>query len=126
MKSIRAFFELIKFEHTIFALPFAYLGMLLAARGLPTWHQFIWITVAMAAARTVAMGFNRIADRWWDARNPRTDQRPLITGKISLRSALYLAALRPQSISSTCSRRGPSASPSLRGPVRIDTEEGSG
>jgi 4-hydroxybenzoate polyprenyltransferase len=87
MKSIRAFFELIKFEHTIFALPFAYLGMLLAARGLPTWHQFIWITVAMAAARTVAMGFNRIADRWWDARNPRTDQRPLITGKISLRTA---------------------------------------
>ena len=87
MKSIRAFFELIKFEHTIFALPFAYLGMLLAARGLPTWHQFIWITVAMAAARTVAMGFNRIADRWWDARNPRTDQRPLITGKISLRAA---------------------------------------
>jgi len=87
MKSIRAFFELIKFEHTIFALPFAYLGMLLAARGLPSWHQFIWITVAMAAARTVAMGFNRIADRWWDARNPRTDQRPLITGKISLRAA---------------------------------------
>jgi len=87
MKTIRAFFNLIKFEHTVFALPFAYLGMLLAADGLPTWRQFLWITVAMATARTVAMGFNRIADRWWDARNPRTDQRPLVTGAISLRTA---------------------------------------
>ena len=51
----RSFLELIKFEHTIFALPFAYLGMLLAADGWPTWGQFIWITVAMAAARTPVM-----------------------------------------------------------------------
>lgn len=87
MKSIRAFLELIKFEHTIFALPFAYLGMLLAADGLPTFHQFFWITVAMAAARTLAMGFNRIADRFWDQRNPRTMTRPLATGEVSLRSA---------------------------------------
>ncbi len=87
MKSVRAFFDLIKFEHTIFALPFAYLGMLLAARGWPTLVQFIWITAAMAAARTLAMGFNRIADRYWDAHNPRTAQRPLVTGTISLRTA---------------------------------------
>lgn len=87
MKSIRSFLDLIKFEHTIFALPFAYLGMLLAARGLPTFGQFFWITVAMAAARTVAMGINRIADRFWDARNPRTKMRPLVTGAISLRTA---------------------------------------
>ncbi len=87
MKSIRAFFDLIKFEHTIFALPFAYLGMILAANGLPTFQQFFWITVAMAAARTLAMGFNRIADRFWDARNPRTRMRPLVTGSVSLRSA---------------------------------------
>ncbi|UCD43688.1 MAG: UbiA family prenyltransferase, partial [Chloroflexota bacterium] len=66
MKAIRDFFELIKFEHTIFALPFAYLGMLLAAGGWPTWSQFIWITIAMAAARTLAMGSNRIVDRWID------------------------------------------------------------
>ena len=72
MKSIRDFLELIKFEHTIFALPFAYLGMLLAAGGWPTLYQFFWITVAMAAARTVAMGFNRIVDRGIDAHNPRT------------------------------------------------------
>lgn len=87
MKAVRDFLELIKFEHTIFALPFAYLGMLLAAGGWPTWHQFFWITVAMAAARTVAMGFNRIADREIDAHNPRTANRPLVTGRISLRTA---------------------------------------
>jgi 4-hydroxybenzoate polyprenyltransferase len=88
MKSIRAFFDLIKFEHTIFALPFAYLGMLLAARGWPEFHLFFWITVAMAAARTLAMGFNRIADRFWDARNPRTAMRPLVTGCCFLANGL--------------------------------------
>ena len=87
MKAIRDYLELIKFEHTLFALPFAYLGMLLAAEGLPTWSQFLWITIAMASARTVAMGFNRIADRRIDAHNPRTANRPLITGTISLRTA---------------------------------------
>ena len=87
MKSVRAFFDLIKFEHTVFALPFAYLGMLLAARGWPTLAQFFWITAAMAAARTLAMGFNRIADRFWDAHNPRTAQRPLVTGAVSLSTA---------------------------------------
>lgn len=87
MKEIRDFLNLIKFEHTIFALPFAYLGMLLAAEGWPSWRQFFWITIAMAAARTLAMGSNRIADRWIDARNPRTAQRPLISGSISIRTA---------------------------------------
>ena len=87
MRALRDFLELIKFEHTIFALPFAYLGMILAAGGLPTFQQFFWITIAMAAARTVAMGMNRIADRWYDARNPRTSTRPLVTGAISLRTA---------------------------------------
>ena len=87
MKSVRDFLEFIKFEHTIFALPFAYLGMLLAAQGWPNWSQFFWITIAMVAARTLAMGSNRIADRWIDSRNPRTAQRPLITGSISLQTA---------------------------------------
>lgn len=87
MKPIRDFLELIKFEHTVFALPFAYLGMLLAAGGWPSWREFIWITAAMAAARTLAMGFNRIADRVIDSRNPRTAIRPLNTGEISLRTA---------------------------------------
>jgi 4-hydroxybenzoate polyprenyltransferase len=86
MKPIRDFMELIKFEHTIFALPFAYLGMLLAANGFPSLRLFILITVAMAAARTVAMGTNRLADRWIDARNPRTANRPIISGTISSRT----------------------------------------
>ena len=87
LRKIRDFLELIKFEHTIFALPFAYVGMLLAADGWPTWPQFIWITVAMAAARTLAMAINRIADRALDARNPRTANRPLVTGRIALSTA---------------------------------------
>jgi 4-hydroxybenzoate polyprenyltransferase len=86
MKQVRAFLDLIKFEHTIFALPFAYLGMVLAAGGLPTFQQFFWITVAMAAARTLGMSFNRLADRHIDARNPRTANRPIQTGKISVRA----------------------------------------
>ena len=86
MKPIRDFMELIKFEHTIFALPFAYLGMLLAANGFPSLREFLLITIAMAAARTVAMGTNRLADRWIDARNPRTAKRPIISGTISART----------------------------------------
>ena len=86
MRPLRDFLELIKFEHTIFALPFAYLGMLLAAGGFPSLKQLVWITIAMAAARTVAMGANRLADRWIDARNPRTANRPLIRGTISFRT----------------------------------------
>jgi len=89
MKSIKDFLEFIKFEHTIFALPFAYLGMVLAANGWPAWYQFIWITIAMASARTLAMGTNRIADRWIDSQNPRTANRPLIQGTISVRNALF-------------------------------------
>jgi len=86
MVKIRAFFEMIKFEHTIFALPFAYLGMLLAARGWPGWETFGWITVAMAAARTAGMSLNRLIDQQIDARNPRTANRPIQAGKISART----------------------------------------
>lgn len=82
-----SFFELIKFEHTVFALPFAYLGMLAAARGLPTASQFLWITIAMASARTLGMAANRLIDLRLDARNPRTADRPLVTGSISRRTA---------------------------------------
>ena len=74
---LATFLEAIKFEHTIFALPFAYLGMLLAAGGAPTLAQFVWITVAMASARTLAMALNRLIDREIDARNPRTANRAL-------------------------------------------------
>jgi 4-hydroxybenzoate polyprenyltransferase len=90
---IRAFLELIKFEHTIFALPFAYLGLVLGAGGLPTFHQFFWVTVAMAAARTVAFAVNRLVDRRYDATNPRTAKRPSVTGAISPRTMLVFAGI---------------------------------
>lgn len=84
----RDFLTLIRFEHTVFALPFAYLGMLLAPRaGGPTWYQFFWITVAMASARTLAMGANRIIDRTIDAQNPRTAGRPLASGRVKVSTA---------------------------------------
>src|SRR5574341_276149 len=77
MRQLEIFLNMIRFEHTVFALPFAYLGMVLAANGLPTLHQFVWITVAMASARTLAMSVNRLVDRELDARNPRTMERAL-------------------------------------------------
>lgn len=79
--------EMIKFEHTLFALPFAFLGAVMAANGLPTWPQILWITVAMVGARSAAMTFNRIVDREFDARNPRTANRELPSGKLSVEFA---------------------------------------
>jgi 4-hydroxybenzoate polyprenyltransferase len=76
--------EMIKFEHTLFALPFAFLGAVLAADGLPNWRQILWITVAMFGARSAAMTFNRIIDRKFDAENPRTANRELPSGKLSV------------------------------------------
>jgi len=79
--------EMIKFEHTLFALPFAFLGAVMAAGGLPTWQQILWITLAMVGARSAAMTFNRIADREIDAKNPRTANRELPSGKLSVEFA---------------------------------------
>ncbi len=93
MRQIRVFLEMVKFEHTIFALPFAYLGMVLAARGWPGWRIFLWVTVAMAAARTLAFAINRLADRFYDARNPRTQGRPLPRGEISPATVRAIAAV---------------------------------
>src|ERR671913_2507961 len=76
--------EMIKIEHTLFALPFAFLGAVLAANGLPTPWQILWIVVAMVGARSAAMAFNRIADRSFDARNPRTASRALPAGLLSV------------------------------------------
>ena len=75
---------MIKFEHTLFALPFAFLGAVLAANGLPTWPQVLWITLAMVGARSAAMTFNRIIDRDIDAKNPRTAGREIPAGKLSV------------------------------------------
>ncbi len=75
---------MIKFEHTLFALPFAFLGAIFAAEGLPTIWQIFWITVAMFGARSAAMTFNRIIDRKFDAENPRTANREIPSGKLSV------------------------------------------
>jgi len=75
---------MIKIEHTLFALPFAFLGAVLAANGLPSLRQVFWIIVSMVSARSAAMAFNRIADRHYDARNPRTATRALPAGLLSV------------------------------------------
>ncbi len=89
--SIKKFIELVKFEHTVFALPFAYMGMVLAEKAWPGWDVFLWVTLAMAGARTVAMALNRIIDRGIDGKNPRTRHRALVTGEIKVVSAWTLA-----------------------------------
>jgi len=80
---IKIFLEMIKFSHTIFALPFAFSGALLAARGLPSFYQAFWIVMAMVGARTAAMGLNRIIDAEIDAKNPRTKSRAIPAGLIN-------------------------------------------
>ncbi|KXK38002.1 MAG: 4-hydroxybenzoate octaprenyltransferase [Candidatus Hinthialibacteria bacterium OLB16] len=87
---MRKYLELVKFSHTIFALPFAVISMLAAADGWPSGRILGWILVAMVCARTMAMTFNRIMDREIDALNPRTATRPLVTGDISMAQAWWL------------------------------------
>jgi 4-hydroxybenzoate polyprenyltransferase len=81
----------IKWEHTIFALPFAYLGAVLAAGGLPRLDALLWITLAMVGARTAAMSFNRAIDARIDAANPRTAMRPIPAGRLSVRATVIMA-----------------------------------
>lgn len=83
-RSARITLEMIKIEHTLFALPFAFLGAVLAAGGIPGAWQMLWITLAMIGARSTAMAFNRIADRDIDARNPRTRDRAIPAGTLSV------------------------------------------
>lgn len=78
----RRFASLVKIEHTVFALPFAYVGALLAVNSVPSAHDLVWITVAMVGARSLAMGLNRLVDAAIDARNPRTAGRELPAGKL--------------------------------------------
>src|SRR5512132_47490 len=84
LRTVRTTLELIKIEHTLFALPFAFLGAVLAANGLPSLRQIVWISAAMVGARSTAMAFNRLADRQIDARNPRTSNRALPAGLLSV------------------------------------------
>jgi 4-hydroxybenzoate polyprenyltransferase len=101
LHSLRVTLEMIKWEHSIFALPFALCGAMLAAGGIPSAHQLLWIVVAMVAARSAAMAFNRLADASIDAANPRTRTRALPAGQLTpvfvttfilVSSAIFIAA----------------------------------
>ena len=83
LDNLRVTLGMIKWEHSIFALPFALCGAILAAHGLPSWHQLTWIIVAMVSARSAAMAFNRLADAAMDAANPRTQARALPAGRLT-------------------------------------------
>lgn len=89
----RRFASLVKIEHTVFALPFAYAGAFLAVGGAPSAHDLVWITVAMVGARSLAMGLNRLVDAGIDARNPRTAGRELPRGLLSLRQVAVFCLL---------------------------------
>ena len=99
MRIARLYYRLVKFEHTIFALPFAYVGAFLAVGGVPSAHDLLWITVAMVGARSLAMALNRLIDARIDAANPRTAARELPCG-----------ALTPPPSSRSARRRWPSTS----------------
>jgi 4-hydroxybenzoate polyprenyltransferase len=87
------FARLVKIEHTIFALPFAYVGAFLAVDGVPSAHDLLWITVAMVGARSLAMALNRLIDSGIDSRNPRTATRELPSGQLSVvQVGLFCAA----------------------------------
>jgi 4-hydroxybenzoate polyprenyltransferase len=83
MRIARLYYRLVKFEHTIFALPFAYVGAFLAARGVPSAHDLLWITLAMVGARSLAMALNRLIDARIDAANPRTATREIPSGALT-------------------------------------------
>jgi 4-hydroxybenzoate polyprenyltransferase len=96
LSSLRKWASFVRFSHTVFALPFALAAMLVAARdnrGWPGWKKFLLILAAMVCARTCAMAFNRIVDRKFDALNPRTKNRHLPSGQISLAGAISLCAV---------------------------------
>ncbi|WP_027356352.1 UbiA-like polyprenyltransferase [Desulfofundulus thermocisternus] len=89
----RIILEMIKFEHTIFALPFAYVGALLVQKQIPDLHNLLWITLAMVGARTAAMSLNRLIDRHIDALNPRTANRALPRGLVRVKEVWLLVIL---------------------------------
>jgi 4-hydroxybenzoate polyprenyltransferase len=89
----RRFASLVKIEHTVFALPFAYIGALLCVRRVPSGHDLVWITLAMVGARSLAMGLNRLIDAEIDARNPRTAGRELPAGRLTRPQVTAFCAL---------------------------------
>jgi 4-hydroxybenzoate polyprenyltransferase len=92
MRAAQLYYRLVKFEHTIFALPFAYVGAFLAVSGVPSAHDLLWITVAMVGARSLAMALNRLIDAGIDAANPRTASRELPSGALSVAAVVAFCA----------------------------------
>jgi len=92
LQQTKIILEMIKIEHTVFALPFALLGAMLAAGGWPSWRTVFWIVVAMVGARSFAMAFNRLADRGIDAANPRTASRAIPAGLVSSAAVAVFSA----------------------------------
>jgi 4-hydroxybenzoate polyprenyltransferase len=92
-RTLAAYLSLVRFQHTLFALPFAYAGMWLAAGGFPGWPTFGWVTLAMAGARTFAMALNRVLDARIDAANPRTASREIPSGALGVADGWLLAGL---------------------------------
>src|SRR5215216_6864946 len=93
MRVARLYYRLVKIEHTIFALPFAYVGALLAVDGVPSAHDLVWITIAMVGARSLAMALNRLIDARIDARNPHTATRELPSGLLSVPAVVAFCLL---------------------------------
>lgn len=87
------YLRMIKFSHSIFALPFAFTGAILAASGIPSPYQILWIALAMVSARSAAMGLNRIIDRKIDALNPRTSNREIPSGKVKVVEATFFVVV---------------------------------
>jgi len=106
-EKIAILLEMIQFKLTIFAMPFAFTGAFLAARGLPGAATIWWIVMAMVGARTAAMGFNRIVDRRFDAGNPRTAARAIPAGAVSLVEAWAMVILAAALFFFACSRLNP-------------------
>ena len=129
LKTIATWLSFVKFSHTIFALPFALAAMVVASRkmdppGWPGWRTFLLIIAAMVCARTCAMAFNRIVDRKFDAKNPRTNARHLPAGQISLPSAVTLCVLSgvgliaaAGGLNRTCPRRPSRIAPARSAPA---------
>lgn len=108
LSRIRTYASFVRFSHSVFALPFALTGALLASRHEPlTWERVAWIIVAMVAARSAAMGFNRVADAEYDAHNPRTANRELPRGRMTRREAIAFVVLASAVFIYGASRLGP-------------------
>jgi 4-hydroxybenzoate polyprenyltransferase len=107
MNKLLVLLEMIKFKHSVFALPFALMGAFLAGRGIPSLRVFFWVVLAMVGARTAAMTFNRIADYRFDAANPRTKDRAIPAGQVSLKESWLLIAAAAALFFAACAMLNP-------------------